>query len=309
VVTVLSMLGGRIAEAVGAVPGVSVVVVPHDGPLDDDVRGDVLFAAIRTPNLLPLAARVQWVQLSSTGVDGVAHELFDVCPMVTCARGASAVPIAEWVLAMVLAFEKRVPDVWLRAARGPDDRRLRLGEVAGKTLGVVGLGGIGTAVARRALAFDMKVVAVRRRVDVPSPLDGVQIVGSLEELLPLVDHLVLAAPATAASAGMIDARALSLVKPGVHIVNIARGALVDQDALRVALDDGRVACASLDAVTPEPLPPEHWMYTHPGVRLSPHVSWSSPLAMDRLLAIFLDNLRRWQAGEPLHGIVDASEGY
>jgi phosphoglycerate dehydrogenase-like enzyme len=95
----------------------------------------------------------------------------------------------------------------------------------------------------------------------------------------------------------------------VHIVNIARGALVDQDALREALDDGRVAMATLDTVEPEPLPEGHWLYSHPKVRLSAHVSWASPAGMDRTLEIFLDNLRRYAAGEPVKYVVDADEGY
>jgi phosphoglycerate dehydrogenase-like enzyme len=92
-------------------------------------------------------------------------------------------------------------------------------------------------------------------------------------------------------------------------VNVARGALVDQDALRAALDDGRVALASLDAVDPEPLPDGHWLYAHPRVRVSPHVSWHMPGAADMLLDAFLDNLRRYRAGEPLTGVVDRAAGY
>ena len=99
------------------------------------------------------------------------------------------------------------------------------------------------------------------------------------------------------------------MKPGAHLVNVARGALVDQDALRAALDEGRVAMASLDAVEPEPLPDGHWMYGHPRVRLSPHVSWHMPGAVDLLLERFIDNLRRWRAGEPLTGVVDREAEY
>ena len=99
------------------------------------------------------------------------------------------------------------------------------------------------------------------------------------------------------------------MKRGVHLVNIARGSLVDQDALRTALDDGRVALATLDTVDPEPLPDGHWMYEHPRVRLSAHVSWSSPRAFERIVASFTDNVRRYAVGEPLEGIVDPDEGY
>jgi len=175
-------------------------------------------------------------------------------------------------------------------------------------LGLVGLGGIGAAVAERALPFGMRVVARRRR-DVPSPVPGVEQVRSLEHLLGMADHLVLTAPSTPETHHLLDAAAFEGVKPGVHIVNIARGALIDQDALRVALDDRRVSIASLDAVDPEPLPEGHWMYSHPQVHLSPHISWSMPGASDLLVETFVENLRRYRAGEPLEGVVDVDAGY
>ena len=99
------------------------------------------------------------------------------------------------------------------------------------------------------------------------------------------------------------------MKPGIHLVNIARGALVDQDALRVALDDDRVAMATLDTVDPEPLPAGHWLYEHPKVRLSAHISWYEPQMQRAALAIFVDNLGRFQRGEELREVVDPAEGY
>jgi phosphoglycerate dehydrogenase-like enzyme len=246
------------------------------------------------------------VHLAGTGIDSYPREMFDG-RTVTNARGASAIPIAEFVLAAMLAFEKRLPETWIHEP--PEHWNFAsLGWLNTRTLGLVGLGGIGVAIAERALPFGMRVQALRRRQE-PSPLEGVEVVGSLEELLPEADHLLLAAPATQRTRHLINAESLALVKPGVHLVNIARGALVDQDALRVALDDGRVAMATLDTVDPEPLPEGHWMYSHPKVRLSAHVSWASPAGMDRTLEIFLDNLRRYAAGEQVLHVVDPDEGY
>jgi phosphoglycerate dehydrogenase-like enzyme len=138
---------------------------------------------------------------------------------------------------------------------------------------------------------------------------GVEVVGARADLLPTADHLVIAAPATAATRYLIDAEALAQVKPGVHLVNVARGSLVDQDALLAALDDGRVACASLDVAEPEPLPEGHVLYRHPKVRLSPHVSWASPGVLARIVDLFIADLRHWLAGEPLAGEVDLEAGY
>jgi phosphoglycerate dehydrogenase-like enzyme len=152
-------------------------------------------------------------------------------------------------------------------------------------------------------------VRAHRRTRQPSPIPGVEIATSLSALLEGADHLVVAASATQATHHLISREALARVRPGLHLVNVARGSLVDQEALREALEDGRVARASLDVVTPEPLPAGHWLYSHPKVRLSPHISWAMPGAIDLLYRSFAENLRRFLAGEPLAGRVDLGEGY
>lgn len=291
-------------------PDVTFIEIPEDGPLTDDVRGEVCFTTARGGPHLAEVLRpdrgVRWVHTFGTGVDGFPLEA--IGPQVlTCSRGASAVPIAEWCLAMMLAFEKRVPEIWLT---DPPERWFgaQLDGLYAKTLGIVGFGTIGQAVAIRALAFDMEVLALRRTAS-PSPVPGVQILQSLHELLRRSDHVVVAAPSTPDTTHLLDRGAFAAVKPGVHLVNIARGELVDQDALRAALDGARVARASLDTVTPEPLPEGHWMYSHPRVRLSAHVSWNMPEATAWQLDTFTRNLRRYLAGEPLEGVVDLDAGY
>jgi len=306
---VLNMFGDKVREAALTVPGVEVVDLPFEAAPPSDLQGEVLFAAwVGSPvydHLDDLG--VEWMHLPATGVDAWPRALLEG-RTVTCARGASGIPIAEFVLACMLAFEKRLPETWLDE---PTEQWnvARLGEVKGKTVGIVGLGGIGIEVAKRALVFDMRVRALRRRPAAGSPLAGVELAGDLGDLLESADHVVIAAPATAATQHLIDAAALDRMKPGAHLVNVARGTLVDQDALRAALDDGRVAMASLDTVDPEPLPAGHWMYGHPKVRLSAHVSWSSPRAFDRIIDSFLVNLRHFVAGEPLEGVIDVDEGY
>jgi phosphoglycerate dehydrogenase-like enzyme len=118
----------------------------------------------------------------------------------------------------------------------------------------------------------------------------------------------LAAPATERTRQVINADSLALMRPGVHLVNIARGALVDQEALRSALDDGTVARASLDVTDPEPLPAGHWLFDHPKVFLTPHASWVGPPFLEKATDMFCDNLERYLVGEPLQGVV-GSEGY
>ena len=305
---VLNLLGDRLESAArAAVPDVEIISHPADR-VPDGVQAEAMFSTW-TP--MPVHERldaigVQWMHLPSTGVDRWPRELLDG-RVVTCARGLSAIPIAEYVLTAMLAFEKDVPAIFLDAA--PEHWNFaELGELGERTVGIVGLGGIGEAVATRALGFGCRVRALRRHPEHGAP-DGVELAADLEDLLASADHVVLAAPATAATENLLDDAAFDVVKPGVHVVNIARGSLIDQDALRSALDDGRVAMATLDTVTPEPLPEDHWMYAHPKVRVTAHVSWSSPRAMERIQQSFIDNLRRFVAGETLLGIVDPDEGY
>jgi len=308
---VINQMGaGAAAVIANACPDVELIeFAPGDPPAG--VSADVFFGGYFAWDDIARwieATGVRWVQTSGTGVDRVPRSIFEG-RVVTCARGASAEPISEWVMAALLAWAKRMPQTWLHSPpRHWNFPFPTFDSVTGTTLALLGIGGIGTAVARRALAFDMHVVALRR-TDAPSPVPGVRLVRSMAELVADADHLVLAAPATKRTEHLVNADVFAHVKPGVHLVNIARGALVDQDALRDALDDGRVAMATLDTVEPEPTPEGHWLYTHPKVRLSAHVSWYTPDLQRAALDIFIDNLGRFASGEPLREVVDPDEGY
>jgi phosphoglycerate dehydrogenase-like enzyme len=292
----------RVQEALGE----GEVVVGLD---DERARdAEIMLVLSRERETLERSAvpGVRWLHAFSTGIDGFPLDAIDGRQF-TCSRGANAVPIAEFVLATMLAFVKRLPDTWLTE---PPERWniASLDVLTGKTVGLVGIGAIGTEVAKRALAFDMRVLAFRRR-SAPHEIADIELCDTLEDLLARSDHVVIAAPATPETYHIIDADALAAIKPGAHIVNIARGSLVDQDALLAALDDGCVACASLDTVDPEPLPEGHPFYSHPSVRLSAHVSWSAPDTFGPTISLFAENVRRYRAGEELHGIVDVDAGY
>jgi phosphoglycerate dehydrogenase-like enzyme len=303
----VNQLGARATEAVlRDFPDAEIVDFDPEGP-PSGFTADVMFGGWGDwEQLAPWVRTVPWVQLPGTGIDGLPAELFDG-RTVTCARGASGVAISEFVLAAMLAFAKDVPKVWLDAP--PKHWNFHpLSTLENKTLALVGLGGIGVEVAKRALPFGMRVRAVRR-TEAPSPVAGVEVAANFGDLLADADHLVLAAPGTPRTKHLVDAAALEAVKPGVHLVNIARGTLVDQDALRVALDDGRVAMATLDTVDPEPLPAGHWMFEHPKVRLSAHVSWGTTENFTGSIAVLVENLHRHADGRPLRDLVDLAEGY
>ena len=248
---------------------------------------------------------LQLVQMVSVGKDLYPDWLFDA-PMVTCARGATSEALAEFGLAAIFGAAKCMPDIWISSA---EQWRLReISMVRGKTLGLFGFGGIGSALAPKAIALGMKVVATRR-TDSPFDVPGVERVETLAELLSCSDHLVLAAPATPSTEGVLNDAMLRHAKPGIHIINLARGSLIDEQALIKALDDGRVSLASLDVAAQEPPQPDHPFYTHPRIRLSPHVAVMTEDVGSALVEKLAINFERFRSGVRPVDVVDVQRGY
>nr|WP_310525306.1 NAD(P)-dependent oxidoreductase [Polymorphobacter sp.] len=246
---------------------------------------------------------VKLVQIASAGLDDYPEWLFEA-PHIACASGTTARPIAEYAMAAILSHAKRLPEITLKAGDAwPSREKLMerpLGTLEGRTLGLLGLGQIARQVARYAAAFDMRIVATRHS-DAPSPDANVTLV-PLAELAARSDHLVIAAPIGDSTRGIIGADFLARMKADGHIVNVARGAIIDDDALRAEFDKGRI-WASLDVTEPEPLPAGHWMIGHPRARITPHLSWSSTETPRRIVERLSENIRRMLAGEALLGVV------
>jgi phosphoglycerate dehydrogenase-like enzyme len=251
------------------------------------------------------AAPAGWVHFIPAGIDGFPLDWLQG-RTVTCSRGVNADQIAEYVVAMILAAEKRLPQQWSELSSA-DVQTAPLGRCEGKTIGLVGFGAIGQAVARRLQGFGVQLVAARRTT-APADVSGVEI-APLARVFAAADHLVLATPLTPSTEGLLNATAFAQLKPGVHVVNIARGKLIDHHALLDAIDSGIVARASLDATHPEPLPADHPLRQRPEVVITPHVSWSAPDNFERSLERFFANLRRWNSGAPLEGLVNLQAGY
>lgn len=227
--------------------------------------------------------------------------------IVAVSRGAQAEAIAEYVVLMALAFEKRLPDI---LARSPAMwQQPPLGGLSGRTVGLLGFGEIGRVVAVRMAPFGATLIA-HRRGGAPTGDPRVGAV-SFDALLAKSDHLVICALLTSLTRGMIGREALSRIRPGAHLINVARGAIVDHDALRAALDDGRLRMASLDVTQPEPPPEEHWLYKHPGVQMTGHLSHSGPLTRQRAHEMLAHNLHTFLDGphEAMHGRISRDEGY
>lgn len=283
-------------------------------------ESDILFTGPRNgwrdaPRTAPAGwpGRLRWVHVASAGIDFFPPWLLDV-PLVSCSRGVAAVPIAEYVLTALLTHQRR----WgtLRAVGAASWReifakveRAPPATLQGQTLGIAGYGAIGREVAKRAQALGMDVLALRRGGADVAPDTGVRAVASVEDLLGASDHVVLALPITPQTRHCINARSLAHAKPGLHLVNIARGALVDQPALLQALDSGRLSGATLDVTDPEPPPEGHALYHHPRVHLTPHVSWAAEGSAALTAHKFLANLTRYVEGLPLEDVVDPARGY
>ena len=306
---IINNSGYQFPPAVFEWPGVRILEVTATADVPNDLTGDVVVTTTEgSSNLAEILARgIDWVHTICTGVDNFPFDVLDGQTL-TCSRGASGLPIGEWVFAQMLSFAKAMPEVFVSDAPKTWGIDSRIGSLRGATVIIVGVGGIGTEVARLALALDMTVIGVRRRGNT-SPFDEMTVVNDLSKVIGQADHLVLAAPATAETRHLIDTAMLARVKPGLHLVNIARGTLIDQDALRIALDDQRVARASLDVTDPEPLPADHWLYGHPQIRLTPHTSWMGPDALNTMMALLRTNYDHFRRGEPLEGIVDVEVGY
>ena len=258
------------------------------------------------PTLLAMIEKVDWIHFLSAGVDGFPLELL-AGRTITCGRGANSAAIAELTVSLLLAAEKRIPDIW-EASINSRFATEPLGTLVGRTIGLIGFGSIAQQLARRLDGFDTRLVAFRR-TGRPAELPGVTIVPTLPDLLGQADHLVITAPLTPQTDQMLNDEAFAVAKPGLHLINVARGRIVDTDALVRALAADIVRGASLDVTDPEPLPDDHPLRHHPRVRIMPHVSWSAPDDLGRGIDLFASNLRHRQAGRPLDGLVDLEAGY
>jgi phosphoglycerate dehydrogenase-like enzyme len=248
--------------------------------------------------------KLKWVEVISAGIDVYAPWLFEGVT-VTCGRGTLSDPIEEYVIAAIFARAKR----WDQArARGLADwGGMQVERVAGTTLGLIGLGSIGAAVARRAIGLDMTVIGYSRTGRNVPP--GVTAYTELSDVLGRADHLVLAVPLTPQTRNLMNARTFAQMKPGAHLINVARGEVIDQDALAAAVDAGQVGYASLDVTAPEPLPDGHPLYARDNIRISPHMSGRVEASNTRFAPHFIDNMARFQKGEPLADVADPARGY
>jgi phosphoglycerate dehydrogenase-like enzyme len=255
------------------------------------------------------ASGLRWVQATSAGAgEQVAAAGLSEADLrrvaVTSAAGVHAQPLAEFALLGVLAFIKDLPRL-LADQRAHRWGHYPVGELSGRTLLIVGLGQIGEAVARLAAAFGMRVIGINRSGASDSPyIDEVTSIDALERCLPEADAIVISAPLTAETSGLIDAAAIAQMKPGAILVNVGRGGVVDEAAMIEALRSGRLAGAALEVFAREPLPADSPLWELPNVLVSPHTAGLSMRENERIVSLFVENLGRYLGGKPLRNRVD-----
>jgi phosphoglycerate dehydrogenase-like enzyme len=263
-------------------------------------------------NTFPLATRLRWVHNLSAGVEHVLSPEIIASPVpLTNGRGVFRRPLAEWAVGAMLYFQYDYRRLIRQQEQGVW-ADFDIEELGGSTIGIVGYGEIGRAVAERAKPFGCNIVALRRKPEnsAGDPLiDRAYAPAQIDEMLAGCDFVVAAAPMTPETRGLIGPAQIAVLKPSAVVINIGRGPVIDEPALIAALEANKIRGAALDVFTVEPLPAGHAFYKMPNVLLSPHSADHTAGWRERAFQCFLDNFARFRKGEPLENVVDKHAGY
>jgi glyoxylate/hydroxypyruvate reductase A len=298
---------------------------PFERPEEDEKRwmsllaeAEVLFDFDRShlTDLPERAPSLKWIQATSAGIGQLVdqHRYAERMPgtLFTTASGVHAIPLAEYALMSILMFRRRVPEM-LADQRERRWEPFASTDLTARSLAVVGMGSIGREVARVASEFGMRTIGVKRAVTGVDPdafhLDALYGLDELHEALRGAEHVVLSVPHTPETEGMIRADELALLAPGAILVNVARGAVVDESALVDALESGHLGGAALDVFQEEPLPADSPFWTMPNVLVCAHSAGTSDRESERITDLFCKNLRRYLVGEPLLNVLDSARMY
>ena len=290
----------------------------YEGARKDLQECEILFAFALRPEQFFLAQKLRWIHTPTAAVHQLLFpEFVDSDVILSNAREVHGPVVAELVIALMFALAKKIPqDVrlqqkhsWGKSAIWNDGPRPR--EIAGATMGLIGVGGIGRTVARMASALGMRVIAVRESPEKERPqgVEAVYAPTQIDELLSQSDFVVVAAPLTEASRGLINADRLAAMRPDAYLINVGRGPHVDEAALADALRNHRIAGAALDVFDQEPLPAESPLWDLENLLITPHTGSLTEKLWQRHYQVFSENLRRYLAREPLLFVVDKRKGY
>ncbi len=308
--------GVRIVAAASASPRGPAVTQdlpsPAQATLLKEMADADAFIGSPSRDVIRAGKKLKWVQITSAGVDPYRYpELLESDIVMTNYRGVASPGIADHAMGMLLLLTRKL-DFFLEAKSHAawKQQRFNLLELEGKTALIVGMGNIGSTVARRANGFGMKVIGVDPK-DLPANPFVEQMVypDRLDQVLPKADVIFVCAPHTPESEGMLGPRQFDLMKPGTYFIAVSRGPLYNTEALMRALDSKKLAGAGLDVTNPEPLPPDHPLWKFPNVVITPHIATQSDGEIPRQIEVLKDNIARFARGEPLRNVVDKRKGY
>jgi phosphoglycerate dehydrogenase-like enzyme len=278
--------------------------------LDQHIADAEVLITLQFPfKFLKKATKLKWIQLTSAGVEqllGARGDLGNI--LVTNTKGIHADVMADYTLGAIVMLHWNFPYFFINKINRRWDSRLTY-PLAGRTLGIVGVGTIGKEITRRAQGFGLNVIGVKRN---PNPTEGIsQIFGpeGLREMLPISDFVVIVAPATPKTYHMIGESELQSMKKTGFLINISRGSVLDELALVKALQQGWIAGAVLDVFEKEPLPQESPLWGMDNVVITPHISGDFIGYVERVVKVFYENYNRWKDGRPLLNLVDLSRDY
>lgn len=304
----------HLAQIQAVVPDAEIVNAGQYRVVDEVIEADIFCGHAK---IIPIdwdavvaRGRLRWIQSSAAGID---HCLVPVVAqseiVVTSASGVLADQVAEQTFALMFGLARSMP-VFFQAQQAKEFVRKPTADIHGSTVGIVGFGGNGRRLAEVLAPFRVRILATDYfPVDKPDYVEALLPPDRLDELLPQVDYLILAAPLLAATRGMIDAPALARMKSGSYLINVARGPLVVEAALVEALRSGHLAGAGLDVTTVEPLPPESPLWELPNVLITPHVGGQGKTRIDDMTNFFCQNIKSWQDGKTLANLVDKRLGF
>ncbi len=298
------------------IPGLEVVRAGTPAEVEAGIGDVEVLYGFPGAGAIAKAERLRWIQSPGAGVDWVARVpglVENDGIVVTNTRGAHAPSIAEHVFGLLLALTRGVPQslAWQRDRHwGRDESYRTLREIKGSTMGILGFGAIGRAIARRAQAFEMSVIALdAHAVEAGPELDEVLTGDRLPELLAGSDVVVVTVPYSGATHHLLDAERLGMMRKDAYLIAISRGGIVEEGALAALLTSGQLAGAGLDVTETEPLPADSPLWDVPNLILTPHVAGASGPKERRCVEIFRENLTRYAAGDELVNVVDKRRGY
>lgn len=276
-------------------------------------KAEIFFGWRLSENYYAQAKKLRWIHLASAGIDGsLPSAAFTDDIQITCSKGIHQTPMAETAFAMILGLTRNLHfarDLQKEKRWAFDIVSCGAETLQGKTLGIIGAGHIGQAIAKRAKAFELKVIGVNHSGHKAPGFAEVRSFGSILWLLKQSDIVVLCLPLTDKSENLLGAKQLAAMKSGAILINIARGRLIDHCALIKSLHDGKLGGAGLDVFAEEPLPEDSPLWNMPNVLVTPHIGGMMPDLYEKVTDLFIDNLDRYLAGKNLQGIVNKQKGY